>query len=259
VKSRLFNRRGALDKIDKVARLAEVALTPGGLTALRQWRPFSIAAYRLVYGLAAEGMTFATVIDVGANVGKFSRAAIGTWPDIDVIAFEALPAAAGQIQVPPRRSGTIDVHAIALGADDGTIQFYPHRYSLSSSPLPVPANLQEQYAWARELPPIRVPVRRLDGVLEDRVLRGPVLLKLDVQGFELQVLAGAGKTLESTSAVLIEQAFDQVYEGQPLFGESHAFLEAAGWRLARLMDWRREGGRITEVDCLYVPAGSPRP
>jgi FkbM family methyltransferase len=213
----------------------------------------------MVHGLAEEGLTFATVVDVGANVGKFSRAAIGVWPDIDVIAFEALPDVASQIKVPPRRVGTIEVHAIALGARDGTIEFHPHEYSLSSSPLPVPANVQATYSWARELSPITVPVRRLDGVLEDRVLRTPVLLKLDVQGFELQVLAGGAKTLESASAILIEQAFDQVYEGQPLFGESHAFLEAAGWRLARLMDWRREGGRIAEVDCLYVRVEGPRP
>lgn len=43
---------------------------------MRPVRPFSIAAFRLVESLAAEGLAFATVVDVGANVGQFSRAAL---------------------------------------------------------------------------------------------------------------------------------------------------------------------------------------
>jgi len=243
----------AVDKLDKAVRLGEVALTPGGVSALRHWRPFSVAAFRLVRGVAGEGLTFATVIDVGANVGKFARAAVGMWPEADVIAFEALADVASQIRLDPRRIGQVEVHSVALGAHDGTIVFHPHEYSLSSSPLPVPEELQRRYSWARQLPPVEVPVRRLDAVLAGRALRHPVLLKLDVQGFELEVLAGATTTLESAAALVIEQAFDRVYEGQPLFGESHAFLEAAGWQLIRPLDWRREGGRIVEIDCLYAP------
>ena len=48
---------------------------PGASSPFCRWRPFSIAAFRIVHGVALEGLTFGTVIDVGANVGKFSRAA----------------------------------------------------------------------------------------------------------------------------------------------------------------------------------------
>ena len=242
-----------VDTLDKVTRLLEVAVTPGGLGALRRWRPFSVAAFRLVHGLASEGMTFATVIDVGANVGKFSRAALGMWPDATVLAFEALPAAAVALRATPQLAGRVEVHDVALGATDGTITFYPHEYSLSSSPLPVAAEMQRRYSWAKESPAIEVTLRRLDSVLAERILVGPVLLKLDVQGFELEVLAGAEDTLRHVTAVVIEQSFDSVYEGQPLFPESHRVLAEAGWRLVRPVDWRREEGRIAEVDCLYVP------
>jgi FkbM family methyltransferase len=246
----------ARDRLETVTRLAEMAATPGGIAALRTWRPLSIAAFRLVHGLAAEGLSFATVIDVGANVGKFSRAALGMWPAATVIAFEALPAAAEEFQAANQLAGRVELHKVALGAHDGTIAFYPHEYSLSSSPLPVPAAIQRRYPWARETPPIEVPVRRLDAVLAGRVLAGPVLMKLDVQGYELEVLAGAPETLASVTAIVIEQAFDAVYQDQPLFGASHRALEQAGWRLVRPLDWRREGERVAEMDCLYVRAAA---
>jgi FkbM family methyltransferase len=244
----------ARERLETVTRLAEMAATPGGMTALRTWRPLSIAAFRLVHGLAAEGLSFATVIDVGASVGKFSRAVLGMWPDAAVIAFEALPAAAVELQATAQLRARVELHQVALGDHDGTITFYPHEYSLSSSPLPVSAEIQRRYRWARETPPIEVPVRRLDAVLAGRVLAGPVLLKLDVQGYELKVLAGAPQTLASVAAIVIEQAFDAVYQDQPLFGASHRALEQAGWRLVRPLDWRREGERVAEMDCLYLRA-----
>ena len=180
---------------------------------------------------------------------------LGTWPDAAVIAFEALPAAAAALQTTPQLGARVELHQVALGDHDGTITFYPHEYSLSSSPLPVSADMQRRYRWARETAPIEVPVRRLDAVLAGRVLARPVLLKLDVQGYELNVLAGAPETLASVAAIVIEQAFDAVYQDQPLFGASHRALEQAGWRLVRPLDWRREGERVAEMDCLYLRAG----
>ncbi|MDP9074560.1 MAG: FkbM family methyltransferase, partial [Actinomycetota bacterium] len=209
--------------------------------------------YRLVHGVVAEGLSFATVVDVGANVGKFARAALGVWPDATVIAFEALPDAAHQLQTACQMEGRIEVHTVALGSRDGATTFHPHDYSLSSSALPVPPELQRHYSWARERPAITVPLRRLDGLLQNRQLQTPLLIKLDVQGFELEVLRGGLDTLRQASALVIEQSFDIVYSGQPLFEESHRFLWSAGWRMKRVLDWRREGDRVTEIDCLYTP------
>lgn len=246
----------ARHKIDQITRLLDVTCTPGGVHALRRWRPFSVSAFRLVHGLVAEGLSFETVLDVGANVGKFARAALGVWPEASVIAFEALPAAARQLGSARQLAGRVEVHAVALGSHDGTITFHPHEYSLSSSALSVPADLQARYAWAREGPPIEVPLQRLDSLLAGRRLPTPLLVKLDVQGFELEVLGGGLDTLRQASALVIEQAFDTVYEGQPLFGESHRFLESAGWSMVRILDWRREAGRVAEIDCLYAPSAS---
>jgi FkbM family methyltransferase len=240
-----------LDTLDKVTRLIEVAGTPGGLRALLLRRPRSLSAFRLTRGIANEGLSFGTVIDVGANIGQFSRAALATWPGADVIAFEALPEAASLLRGYLGAFGNFELHEVALGRADGAIQFHPHTYSPSSSLLPIAKEAQDRYSWADERPAIEVQLCRLDGLLAGRPLRRPVLAKLDVQGYELEVLAGAEETLRRTDALLIEASFLRFYEGQPLFGEIHATLEKGGWELIRPLDWRREGGGMVEVDCLY--------
>lgn len=237
------------DRINQGARLASVACAPGGLRAMVTRRPFSLSAFRLVEGLRLAGLDFATVLDVGANIGQFTAAIQAAWPGARVLAFEPLPDAAAALR---RRRG-VEVHQVAVGDHDGTTVFYPHAYSLSSSTLPVVDGMQDR-AWARETEPIDVPMRRLDSVLAGGTLTGPVLLKLDVQGLEPAVLAGAPATLAQVDALLVEVAFVPSYRDQPLFPEVHRVLGDAGWGHVQPLDWRLEGGRIVEADFLYRPA-----
>ena len=240
--------RGRLaDRINQAARVAAVATAPGGLRAMARCRPFSLSAFLLVQGLRLAGPEFRTVIDVGANIGQFTAAAHAAWPTARILAFEPLEAAAGDLR---KRAG-VEVHQIAVGDRDGTTTFHPHPYSLSSSALRVVDEVHGR-AWAEEGEPIEVPIRRLDTVLAGRDLTGPVLLKLDVQGLELAVLAGAPETLRRVDALMLEVAFERSYDGQPLFPEVQRALDDAGWSRVRPLDWRLESGRVVEADFLYL-------
>lgn len=239
----------------RAGALAGVAASPGGLRSMRRVRPFSIAAFRLVEAIGAEVPAFATVVDVGANAGQFSAAALARWPGADVVAFEPLPRAAALLRVALARFPRAEVHQVALGASAGTVALHPHRYSPSSSVLPVAPDVRGRYAWTEEEPALDVPLCRLDEVLAGRELAGPVLLKLDVQGYELEVLAGATEVLGQVDRLVLELAFERFYEGQPLFSEANRWLEVRGWHLARPLDWRQEQGRVVEIDCLYRRRG----
>lgn len=243
------------DTVERLSRVLGVALSPGGLRGLLSWKPRSVAAVQLVGSLSRRGMSFATVVDVGANVGQFSRAALGFWPTADVMAFEPLPECAEALRLTVGPHGSLEVHAVALGREDGTVRFHPHDYTLSSSALAATEAAKREHAWAKERPMIEVPLHRLDTVLEGRTLRRPALLKLDVQGFELEVIAGARSTLAQIDALLVEVAFERAYEGQPLFHEVHDRLTGVGWELDGPVDARRATGRIVELDCLYLSPG----
>lgn len=59
----------------------------------------------------------------------------------------------------------------------------------------------------------------------------PFYLSLDTQGSEFKILHGSKVTLENVVAILVEVAFDEIYENQPLFGEIHEFLNTSGFKL----------------------------
>lgn len=243
-------------RIDQAAKLVDVVLTPGGLAATRGGRPFSLSAFRLVSQVAGRVGSPRTVIDVGANKGQFSRAASVVFPGARIVAFEPLAAVAAEWRRNLADVANAEVHACALGAETGTITFHPHEYSLSSSVLPLAAGAGgEGGGGAGELEPVQVPVRRLDDVVEADGLVGPVLCKLDVQGYELEVLRGAPETLRHVDALVVELAFERHYEGQPLFTEMLDELAGRGFVLDVPIDVRRDdSGTVVEMDGLFLPA-----
>jgi hypothetical protein len=78
-----------------------------------------------------------------------------------------------------------------------------------------------------------------------------VLLKLDVQGFELEALRGATSLLERVDAVLTECSFVRFYEGQPLFEDILACLAPLGFRLSAGAISSRHAGRWEQGDFLF--------
>ena len=242
-------------RIDQATKLADVVLTPGGLRAARAGKPFSVSAFRLVSQVAQRFGAPRTVIDVGANKGQFSRAAGTTFPGARIIAFEPLGATAAEWRANLADITAAEIRVCALGSESGTITFHPHEYSLSSSVLPLVDDAgAEGGAGAGQLAPVDVPVRRLDDEVAPDELVGPVLCKLDVQGYELEVLRGATETLRHVDALVVELAFEQHYEGQPLFTEVLAELTDLGFALDVPIDVRRdESGTVVEVDGLFLP------
>lgn len=243
-------------RIDQAAKLVDVVLTPGGLAATRGGKPFSLSAFRLVSQVAARVGRPRTVIDVGANKGQFSRAAAVVFPGARIVAFEPLASVAAAWRENLADVADAEVHVCALGAEAATVDFHPHEYSLSSSVLPLaPGAGGEGGGGAGELEPVEVPLRRLDDVIEPDGLAGPVLCKLDVQGYELEVLRGAPETLRRVDALVVELAFERHYEGQPLFTEMLDELAGRGFVLDVPIDVRRdEAGTVVEMDGLFLPA-----
>ena len=83
-------------RVDQVAKLVDVALTEGAMTAARAGKPFSLSAFRLVSQVRHRFGVPATVLDVGANKGQFSRAAATAFPGARIIAFEPLESVAAE-------------------------------------------------------------------------------------------------------------------------------------------------------------------
>jgi len=241
------------DSLDRLHRVADTLASPGVAKALARCRPFSIASFRIVAAVAEAGVEPDIVLDVGANRGQFAAAALHRWPGCRVVSFEPVEAVAAQLRA-VRSGGRLTVHQVALGRRSGVLPIHVHRYSPSTSALAALDATDEASI-------VEVRLCTLDEVLADVDLAGRrVLLKLDVQGFEVEVLAGATEVLGAVDRIVVEQAFVPAYDGQPLFEEVHVVLQGLGFRLDRLVDARRAGGQVVEVDCLYARStASPSP
>src|SRR3546814_8916337 len=80
-----------------------------------------------------------------------------------------------------------------------------------------------------EVSTLTVPVRRLDAVLDPASLPRPVLLKIDVQGFEYEVLEGLGALRDAIRWIFVEVSFVELYQGQRLSADVETLLQELGF------------------------------
>jgi FkbM family methyltransferase len=101
--------------------------------------------------------------------------------------------------------------------------------------------------------PRRVRLATLDGLVESRGLSGPFGLKIDTEGFELEVLRGAAATLRDTRFVIAEISVQRRFEGSYTFAELVKHMDAGGFDVDSILTANRDaGGIIRYVDLLFV-------
>jgi FkbM family methyltransferase len=238
--------------LERLGELLDVSRLPGGMRALHTSRPRSLASFKIVNDLRQSGLMFRTVIDGGANVGQFARACSVVFPGVRVLSFEPLPDVAGQLRENLSDVAGHRVFQTALGDRDGEVAFNRNAYSQSSSILDLRSECGAPLAGKQVVQQITVPLTRMDNALGEIELQPPVLLKLDLQGYELPALRGAPQTLEKCSHLLIETVFERAYQGEPLFVEIQAFLKTCGFRFRRPVNFLRGSkGQIVQMDALF--------
>lgn len=240
-----------------LSRLFSVLAVPGAARAVATWRPPSLASFQVLSALVPAAGDLKTIIDAGANVGQFARAATMTFPEAAIYCFEPLPGAAEELKRNLRDRPQVKVVQTALASADGVATLYPNEYSQASSLLHLRKEGGPLLPGLRELEPIQVRTARLDSLLAGEGLRRPILLKLDLQGYEVEALRGAPETLRKTEYVVVEIAFDASYEGEPTFETVSELLVKESFHFERVLNFDRDRrGSIFQMDALFVRAGT---
>jgi FkbM family methyltransferase len=236
--------------IEKIAYLiGKPAIWP----ALFAWPKFSLSSYRILSALKRQGIKPKMIIDVGANVGQFAVAASKLFPGVIVHAFEPNPDCIMTFQKNISSLPNVTVYPFALGDRLGEDVFNVNLYSHSSSILPLAENHRRAFPDAIQVDAIHVAVSTLDNEFKGACLMSPVLLKLDVQGYESRVLLGAGGVLKKIDYVILETSFKRMYEGEVLFMDIVRLMEEFSFSficpLAILRDPETE--EIIQMDVLF--------
>ena len=197
--------------------------------------------------LKSLGFAPATIFDIGAYRGGWTRLASEVFPAARFVLFEANPDNAGVLAVGGQR------HLIAaLGAEDGSQRAFhvPRSGDVTGASLYVENTAH--YA-APNLDVRQVETVRLDTLVARERLPLPDLVKIDVQGAELDVLAGAEATLRATQALIVEVSLVDYNQNAPLIGDVMAALGRVGFRCADVCELHRTAGDfILQLDLLFV-------
>lgn len=231
----------------KLVKGVRVAAVPAYRPALRK----GVAPSIELNGLdLPDGI--ATVFDVGANRGQFMLWASHRFPGARIWSFEPLPAAREVLAsvVPEGRDVTIS--PLGLGAAAGRSAFHVAQADDSSSLLEAGEEQLRMAPGSAAGEKIEIEVARLDETVEADFAR-PALLKIDVQGTELDVLEGAAGLLGRIDFILAECSFVELYRGQALAHEVIAFLAGRGFRLVGICSpTTGAGGRTVQADLLFA-------
>ena len=193
----------------------------------------------------------ATLIDVGANKGQFSTAVRGLFPNAVIHAFEPLPEAGDAFEAVFADDDRVHLHRVAIGSARATMPFYVTDRADSSSLLRPGAGQMEAFGVAAASE-IAVEVVPLSDEIDLTALPTPIMMKVDVQGAELDVLRGC-TDLSMIDHIYVELSFVELYEGQALFEDVRAYLEAHGFELSGVfheVSTPRFGQ--TQADCLFT-------
>jgi FkbM family methyltransferase len=203
------------------------------------------------------------VLDVGAHEGEYAQRLREGGYRGRIVSFEPVPRACAELERASADDPDWRIHQLALGREEATMTMNAVPGTLSSLREPTEFGAR-RYKRLRDPEPVEVQVRRLDGML-DEVLAGlespRPYLKLDTQGFDLDVFAGAGDRIAEFVGMQSELPLMQIYEGMPRLPEALGVYEEAGFDVAAMYPVSRQGktGRVLEFDCVMVRGSLLKP
>lgn len=204
------------------------------------------------------------VIDVGANEGQYAKGLRKTGYGGSLVSVEPLASAHSVLSEAASRDPEWHVVQAAIGSQQGRMEINVAGNSASSSLLPMldrhVSAAPESAIIGREL----VDVETLDSVIEPYIARSSAtFVKADVQGYEVEVVKGAGETLDLDRVVGVELELSLVplYEGQPLLVEVADQIRGHGFVPVALGEGFRDpvSDELLSVDGLFVRAEAGAP
>ena len=196
------------------------------------------------------------VLDVGANTGQFGKQLRSQYGyGGDIVSFEPSSSARAALQIAAGRDPRWKVMPYGLGASSDNLTLNISGNSQSSSLLNMlPAHV-EAAPDSIYVSTEKVEIRSLDAVIGDLGGSGRnLLLKLDVQGYEKQVLDGAANTLKFVPAIRVEMSIIPLYQSEMLIEETLAWMRERGYMLHAMEPnfANPVNGGLMQVDGLFV-------
>ena len=200
-----------------------------------------------VQNLCNNGFHPGAIIDCGAYRGFWAEEVAKIYPGVPILMIEGNPELSRALEAARTKIKNAEIVVSVLGPEARAANtFYIADAATGSSVL------EDTTRFPRT--PVTLPIQTLDGVMRERSLTAPYLLKLDLQGYEYEVLCGADQTLKNTEVILAELSFLPLYKSTKLAGETITLLNDRGFVLYDICSQlRRESDQAAaQIDAIFV-------
>jgi len=219
---------------------------PGETVGRKPDRPSLEGALQHLRGI---GFRPATVIDVGAAMGGFTRSCHTIFPDASYLLIEPLEEYLPALRALERATPKLQYRIAAASSSEVPSLLNVHDDLVGSS----------LYRETEEGTGVNGTPRLVTSVTIDQLVaqtggQPPYLIKVDVQGAELDVLAGGASALAGAEVVLLEVSFFNFFLGAPLIGEVIGYMQTQGFVPYDMvgLQYRPIDGALSQADMLFV-------
>lgn len=195
-----------------------------------------------------------TILDIGANDGQFALFARKMFSDSVIFSFEPLLTCFTKVLEISNNDKNMVALNFALGENNETVEMFHDKFSPSSSLLKMTNEHIQNFPYTGNQIKELVKLRKLDTLDEVKDVEREVLMKIDVQGYELNVLKGATNFINQyLPLIVLEISFADLYENEPAFEEIYDFMRALDYRFTGTLDqlYSPDDGAILQADVIF--------
>ena len=229
-------------------RVANRLIAPTGAQLYRAGADMEYALSWLADRNRVSDNPIASIFDLGAAQGNWSRMALDMFPSARIVGVDPLEERVPYLAKLQAENDRFDfVSAVAGGDDGGRVE------------LAVTADLDGSSVHGSEGEKRAVSVQSVDGIAERKRLKGPYFLKFDTHGFEKPILESAANVLGETRYIVMEAYNFRHTPETLLFHEMIAYLGEKGFRVSHLVDVlnRPRDGALWQVDLMFAREDDP--
>jgi FkbM family methyltransferase len=213
---------------------------------------FRYGVFAGVEHYAVLNSEFKTIVDIGANKGQFALACRERLPLAHIISFEPLKIPAKIFKALFGKDAKVNLNEVAIGPHAIRSVMHVSAHEDSSSLLPIGPNQIELYPGTQEKNIIEINVAPLSSYLTLEEIKSPAMLKLDVQGFEMEVLKGCESMIEKFDFIYCECSFIELYSGQKLAYEVIEWLHQRQFNFVGVFNTSYDhSGQAIQADFLF--------